>query len=248
MIAEGRRLANGPGSDNRQWICARAEDVRADLGRFHVVTMGQSFHWMRRDLVLKALSPIVNEGGGLALFNPGKRRPQESWETVASQIVTQYLGRRPRHPTASPEAGHEPSLRRSACFSIFTAREFPSTLTRNIPSILGYLYSTTGAAKPLFGDRILAFEANLSRTLLRANPTGKFDERLETEVLVAPTSLFRQPFTVDPWMPSGMTCFFIRPSVGALLGLQNRGGLSAKRSDVSQNPMIFEAKSLVQNS
>lgn len=191
MLAEGRNLAIARGRGNIRWMRAAAEDVSTDLGSFGVVTMGQSFHWMKRDLVLERLSEIVEDGGGLDLVNPGKRRPQEGWEAAAGQVVTKFLGRRERHANVSPEPEHEPSLRRSAFFSHFTSREFPSEITRDIPSILGCLYSSTGAAKPLFGDKSAEFEAELSEALLRINPTGVFREQLETEVLIAPKSIGR---------------------------------------------------------
>ena len=188
MLAEGKTLAAARGRGNIRWVHAAAEEVSPDLGLFRAVTMGQSFHWMKRDLVLERISAMVDQRGGLALVNPGKRRPQESWEVVASQVVTKYLGRRERHASASPEPEHEPSLRRSGYFSHFTTREFSSEITRDIPSVLGCLYSSTGAAKPLLGDRSPQFEAELSEALLRVNPTGVFRERLETEVLIAPKS------------------------------------------------------------
>lgn len=185
MLGEGRRLAAERGRNNIRWVHAKAEDISPKLGRFRLATLAQSFHWMQRDLVLERLSDIVEDGGGLALINPGKRRPQESWEAVAGAVVRKYLGRRDRHPAASPEPEHEPSLRRSVCFRSFTAVEFPSEITRDLASILGCLYSSTGAAKPLFADRAPAFEADLSEALLRLTPSGVFREPLETEVLIA---------------------------------------------------------------
>lgn len=186
MLAEGKRLASQSGRDNIRWAYARAEDIGPDLGRFRIAILGQSFHWMDRDRVLDALSRLVEDGGGLVLINPGKRRPQESWEPVAGAVVAKYLGRRDRHPAANPEPAHEPSLRRSACFAAFTAREFPSQITRDVASIIGCLYSTSGASRPLFGERVAAFEAELTQALLRLEPSGVFREQLETEVLLAP--------------------------------------------------------------
>jgi ubiquinone/menaquinone biosynthesis C-methylase UbiE len=186
MLAQGERLARARGARNIRWVHARAEDFQLEGGRFKAVTMGQSFHWMDRDAVLGRLADFIEDEGGLALINPGRRRPQESWEDVAGAVVTKYLGRRRRHPKAHPQAEHEPALRRSAHFSVFTTREFPSEIERDIPSIVGCLYSTTMAAKPLFGDRAGAFERDLSEALLRFNPSGVFKERLETEVLIAP--------------------------------------------------------------
>ncbi len=188
MIAEGRRLAAERGRVNIDWIEGDAEDLTADLGRFRLAVLGQSFHWMDRDRVLGRLADLIEDGGGVALLNPGKRRPQESWEATAAEVVTGFLGPVRRSPLANPEPEHEPALLRSACFSAFTVREFPHEITRDVASILGYLYSTTGAAKARFGDRTSQFEAALEAALLKLNPSGVFKERIETEVLLAPKS------------------------------------------------------------
>lgn len=187
MIAEGRRLAASRGRQNIQWLQSRAEDISPEAGPFQVTTIGQAFHWMDRDEVLRKLAILTADGGGLALVNPGKRRPQESWEPVATQIVAQFLGPRARHPKSNPqEPENEPALRRSEYFSQLTAHEFPTTITRDVSSVIGCIYSTSNSARPLFGDNATAFEAELSRALLSLNPAGVFNEHVETEVVIAP--------------------------------------------------------------
>ncbi len=187
MIAEGRRLAASRGRQNIRWLQARAEDVSPEARPFRVTAIGQAFHWMDRDEVLRKLAILTADGGGLALVNPGKRRPQESWEPVADQIVAAFLGPRTRHPKSNPhEPAHEPALRRSEYFSQFTAREFPSTITRDVSSIIGCIYSTSSSTRSLLGDDADVFEAELSRALLSLNPAGVFNEHVETEVVIAP--------------------------------------------------------------
>jgi hypothetical protein len=137
--------------------------------------------------VLRKLAVLIANGGGLALVNGGKRRPQESWKPVADQIVAKFLGPRTRHPRANPkEPQHEPALARSEYFANFTAHEFPGTITRDIDSIIGCLYSKSSSAKPLFGENAEAFEAELTKALLNLNPAGVFHEQIETEVVIAP--------------------------------------------------------------
>ena len=186
MLEEGRRLAAAAGRSNIQWIGSGAENISESIGKFRLATIGQAFHWMNRDLVLHRVSKIIEEGGGLALINPGKRRPQESWQTVANQVVAKFLGPRGRHPMMNSEPEHEPSLRRSECFSVFSAREFSGEITRDVTSIIGCLYSTSGSARHHFRDQVAEFEAELSEALLSLNSFGVFKERIETEVLVAP--------------------------------------------------------------
>ena len=186
MIKEGQRLAASCKRPNIQWLQSGAEDVPVEVGSFHLTTIGQAFHWMDRDKVLTKLALLTSEGGGLALVNPGKRRPQESWEPIADRIVERFLGPRVRHPRSNPqEPKHEPALQRSEYFSEFTAREFPTTITRSVDSIIGCIYSISHSARQLFGDDATSFEVELTQALLKQNPIGIFRERVETEVIIA---------------------------------------------------------------
>jgi ubiquinone/menaquinone biosynthesis C-methylase UbiE len=187
MISEGQRLAASRARQNIRWVQSRAEDISPEVGPFAVATIGQAFHWMDRDEVLRRLAILIADGGGLALVNPGKRRPQESWEPLANRIISKFLGPQVRHPRSNPqEPEHEPALRRSEHFSRFAVHEFSSTITRDINSIIGCVYSLSSSARPLFGDSAKAFETELSKALLSLNPAGVFDEQVETEVIVAP--------------------------------------------------------------
>lgn len=186
MIAQGRRLAEAGRRENIVWLQSRAEDLSPQSGPFRVATIGQAFHWMDRDAVLANLAMLIAGGGGLALVNPGRRRPQESWEPLASRVVADFLGPPTRHPKSNPqEPENEPALRRSESFSHFTAHEFPGAITRDISSIIGCIYSISSSAKPLFGAKAEAFETELSHALLDLNPTGVFKEQVETEVVIA---------------------------------------------------------------
>jgi ubiquinone/menaquinone biosynthesis C-methylase UbiE len=187
MIAEGQRLAASRRRHNIQWLRSKAEDIPLWAEPFQVTTIGQAFHWMNRDEVLQKLAILIADGGGIALVNPGKRRPQESWEPIADQIVAQFLGPRTRHPKSNPqEPEHEPALVRSGYFSNLTSHEFSSRITRDINSIIGCVYSISRSARPLFGDDANAFEAEVTKALLNLNPTGVFKEQVETEVVIAP--------------------------------------------------------------
>src|SRR3954447_11747159 len=46
MLTEAERLADRAGVTNARWVCMRAEELPATLGRFRVVTFAASFHWL----------------------------------------------------------------------------------------------------------------------------------------------------------------------------------------------------------
>jgi ubiquinone/menaquinone biosynthesis C-methylase UbiE len=183
MLDAARAAASAAGRDNIRWIRARAEELPTGLGRFRLATLGQSFHWMNRDAVLARLAEAVEPGGGLALVNPGRRRPQETWEETADAVVARFLG--PRQAPMRREPEHEPSLRRSSHFADFEAHVFTTAFDRDIASVIGAVYSLSYAARPRYGARADAFEVELTEALLAQNPSGEFHERVDTEVLVA---------------------------------------------------------------
>jgi ubiquinone/menaquinone biosynthesis C-methylase UbiE len=187
MIDEGRIRAAEAGCQNIDWRCLTAEDFsRAADGKFTVAMIGQAFHWMDRDVVLKELSRLLEpDRGALVLVNPGKRRPQESWEPTANEAIARYLGKPQRHAGMHPEAKHEPALLRSECFAEFTAREFPARVERDIRAIIGYIYSLSTSPRSAFGARASDFEQELTEALLLLNPAGIFHECVETEVVLA---------------------------------------------------------------
>ena len=185
MLAEGRRLAASEGISNIVWVQAGSVEISELKGPFRAAVMGQSFHWMDRHQVLRDFHEVIEDGGGLALINPGMRRPQETWEPIAAEIVERYLGPRRRHPQGNPdEPTNEPALRRSD-FEITDDVEFVSTIRRDIPSIVGAVYSLSSSTQRLFGDRLGEFERDLMAALRGANPDGVFEATIETSVVVA---------------------------------------------------------------
>lgn len=194
MIRVGRELAEAGGVRKVKWMRAGSEDLSPSLGPVRLVVMGQSFHWMNRDQVLRDLYEIVEDGGGIALIGPahglvligpGPEQPKESWQPIAEDVVRKFVGERKRHPRSNPaEPRHEAALMRSR-FAIAEYHEFASEMEFRIDAILGRLYSMSGSLRALLGDRIDEFEAELRAALLRLRPDGRFVEHLRTGVLVA---------------------------------------------------------------
>jgi hypothetical protein len=140
---------------------------------------------MDRDLVLRGLGEVIEDGGGIAIVDEGIRYLQESWMHAVAPIVGRYFGRRERHPSKHPESDHEPCLRRAVHFSDFTTREFAFDFTRDFTSVLGCIYSGVGVSKALLGDQSAAFEGEVLDALARVEPSGIFREKTETVVFIA---------------------------------------------------------------
>lgn len=184
MLAEGERLAALEGAFNISWRRLGSADLNELTGPFRGAVMGQSFHWTDRDKVLRDFHRLIEEGGKIALINPGRRRPQESWEPIAAKIIENYLGPPKIHRQRNSEPHHEAAIERSA-FKITDDTEFSTMIDRNIPSILGAVYSNSGSTPRRFGDRQSDFEHDLEAALRQFRPSGTFHETIETGVIVA---------------------------------------------------------------
>ena len=186
MINEAARLAEVP---NARWVCLRAEDLPADLGTFRLVTFAQSFHWMDRPRVAASVFEMLEPGGACAHVHatthrgtdvarlPNPRPPH----AAITELIQRYLGPERRAgsrilPNGTPGGEHE----------IYLAAGFDGPrritvagriLTRDVDDVVATVFSLSGSAPHLFGDRLAAFEADLRELLQNASSTGVFGEQ-----------------------------------------------------------------------
>jgi SAM-dependent methyltransferase len=199
MLAEGARRAVQAGINNIRWVQALAEDIPTlDLGRFKLVTFGQSFHWTDRERVAEAVYDILEPGGALALIvHAHEGRPQPSGPAyppiphdAIRALIEHYLGPRRRAGqgfASVPADRYEDALARTrfgAPRSIFCAGR--PDIVQDIEGVLANYFSTSFAAPHLFGERRERFEADVRAELAARSPSGLFwDWPGDTEILLA---------------------------------------------------------------
>jgi SAM-dependent methyltransferase len=89
MLAAARALAGD--AANIRFVAGSSYDLGPALGRFHLVVMGRSFHWMDRVDTLRRLDTIVEPGGAIALFHDtAPAIPANAWKKVLYEIVARY--------------------------------------------------------------------------------------------------------------------------------------------------------------
>ncbi len=175
MLAEGARRAVQAGLGAIRWVHARAEDLPTlDLGRFKLVTFGQSFHWTDRERVAETVYEILEPGGALALIaHEHAGRPQPIGpgyppipHDAIRALIDRYLGPRPRAGqgfTAPPTDRYEDALARTrfgAPQRIFCAGR--PDIVQDIDGVLANYFSMSYAAPHLFGDQLVNFGSSIA--------------------------------------------------------------------------------------
>jgi SAM-dependent methyltransferase len=193
MLAEAAGQARATNIANVTWAQGSSTDLPGDLGRFRLVTMGRSFHWMDREQVLAVLDDMVDDDGGIVLANDSCLvRPTTAWQQAIEEIQRRFLP--PDFVAPDPRPGrmnaavdhrpHEQILARSP-FRHVHRRIYESARPWAVEQAIGYLYSTSLPLRRLLGNRRSAFEQAITDALLAIDPNGRFTEPVTLEVLTA---------------------------------------------------------------
>jgi SAM-dependent methyltransferase len=191
MLAVADRLAAQARVDNVSWRHLRAEELPAGLPGIRLVTFAQSFHWMDRPRVASAVRGMLVAGGALVHVSATTHQgvptdaalphPQPPRADIG-RLVQEYLGDRLRagqgvRPAGS--GGDEDRIYRAAGFTGPQRIDVEGrVLERSAEQVVASVYSLSSAAPHLFGDRLAAFDADLRRLILDANPTGRYSEQM----------------------------------------------------------------------
>jgi 2-polyprenyl-3-methyl-5-hydroxy-6-metoxy-1,4-benzoquinol methylase len=99
MLTEAAEHAAANKVGNVTWVRGGSADLPGRLGRFRLVTMGRSFHWMDREQLLTTLADMVDDQGGLVIANDGcLARSTTPWQHIIEEVQHQFLGPIPQSP------------------------------------------------------------------------------------------------------------------------------------------------------
>ncbi|HKO44903.1 MAG TPA: class I SAM-dependent methyltransferase [Pyrinomonadaceae bacterium] len=169
-------------SDKTQFrfYSCRAEEFSPPAGWVaSLVTICRAFHWMDQVKVLERLAEFVPWSGVVAVF--GDRSFWEAnspWKQSVRELIQDFLGEQRRAGKGIFSHHDRPysEILKESPFSKVNEYTVPIKRTWNAESILGYLYSTSFAARSLFGERVEEFEHALKERLAGLSRDDKFDE------------------------------------------------------------------------
>jgi len=166
-------------------VQSTAEEYAAPAGTFDLVAICRAFHWMNQEVVLAKCKSFLRASGGIALLGDSSLwNGSEPWQKTAKETIQRFLGQERRAGSKKFAASTEPyeaMLRRHGYRDIAT-KEFAVVRSWNVSSLLGYLYSTSFSARPMFGDRVQEFEDALQEALGDPGKDDTFEERVQFTV------------------------------------------------------------------
>lgn len=180
MLAAAREAARGQ-AGRFTFVLGGSADLGPALGRFSLVTMGRSFHWMDRERTLAVLDTMVEPRGGVALF--GDRHPdvpENAWYEVWRATRDRYAESDPR-----PHArDHERVLRQSAFADV---RRLIERFTRrtSLDALVDRTLSMSTTSPERLGAARADFERDLRAVLAPYATEGSVTEVVEAEALLA---------------------------------------------------------------
>ncbi|MGN9847327.1 class I SAM-dependent methyltransferase [Nonomuraea sp. H19] len=189
MLAEGRRLAAD--IPNIMWIRGDSTTLRT-LPPFDHVVMGRSFHWMDRRVVLAELDELLPPGGVVALVGPARLSGEpwqpsaQPWQPVERRVCEDFdleISAAANCYHATEEHHHD--ILATSPFSDLECRTFRRRLVWDVEGLVGLQLSYSYSSPAVLGDRLHAFVEALRKALLADNPTGRWEQELMTDVLVA---------------------------------------------------------------
>jgi SAM-dependent methyltransferase len=158
-----------------------AENLTAPGNSFDLVTMGNAFHRLRRDVVAARVLRWLRPGGHLALlWGGGADRGDARWQQALRDEMRRWRqrpGAEQRVPAgyeADRAARPDLDILRAAGFEIVDRQEYPVSQVWTAAEIAGHVASTSVLSPGALGPDAPAFEARLRQALLQAEPGGQF--------------------------------------------------------------------------
>ncbi len=169
------------------WHQGSSYDLGPQLGRFRLVTMGRSFHWMDRVETLRRLDTMIDPGGAVVLIHDDHPKvPDNRWAKPFRELIERYAGGdSARAMLRSPDWLNHTAVLLDSPFS--RLEEVAVIERRRIPTetLIDRALSMSGTAPERIGDRVTALIAEIEGLMAEHEVDGMVTEVVTSSALIA---------------------------------------------------------------
>jgi SAM-dependent methyltransferase len=165
---------------NVRFVVGRAEDVDTD-DVFDVVTIATAFHRLDRPRIAERAMGWLRDGGHLALvWSDAPWTQTGEWQHALSDCAFEWsrrmdpVERLPEGFAAAMAEQPDETVLTTAGFTVLDRYEQTVVHDWSVDDLIGLVHSTSILPRPLLGDRVAEFEADLRARLLAVEPSGVF--------------------------------------------------------------------------
>lgn len=170
-----------------RFVQGSSYDLSSALGRFHLVTMGRSFHWMDRAETLRRLDAMIEPAGVVALFNNEHCDvPDNAWLADYRALVRRYATDDLTHPRrrAGTWLRHEVILLASP-FSMLDEISVIERRRVTVRQLTERAFSRSGTSPERLGAAAPKLAADIEALLQPSATDGALTEVIATGALLA---------------------------------------------------------------
>ena len=161
-------------------------DLGPAIGRFHLVAMGRSFHWMDRDATLAKLDGMIEPGGAVALISDAPLdAPGPDWRGLVRRLGKEFAPEREAERRDRMKPGERRAALMRSAFSRLETRGIRVRRDLTADDIVGLVYTYSVTTPAALGDQRVAFETALREGLAALSADGVFAEIVEVTAVIA---------------------------------------------------------------
>jgi SAM-dependent methyltransferase len=186
MLIEARQKATAHKISNIKWAEGSSRTLLSSVeGKFRLAVMGQSFHWMDTQAVLRQLYGLLDDNGGVVIIGSVPTRQNKlsaAKDRVIKELVSSYLGpqrRAGKHIYTVTGQNWETELFPSSQFDGFVRYDYHTEISRNIDQVLGNLFSMSWSSKNQLGLKAPEFEKELKQKLYKLAAHETFKDHVQ---------------------------------------------------------------------
>jgi SAM-dependent methyltransferase len=162
-------------------IESAAEDLIAPPETFDLVTIGNAFHRMRREVVAARIFGWLRPGGHLALVWGGSPwQGSAPWQQAMHAVMDRWrpADRIPSGYEQDRENRPDLSILADTGFELIGTHEFQVTRDWTLDDLAGFLSATSTHSPAALADRAAAFEADLRASLQASTPAAVYPQQI----------------------------------------------------------------------